>query len=205
MSKDRADPFAPARLLIGTVVDTGDLDQIVEFVAPDAVDEMSRHILGVRSTYPDLQRNTREGFLLRVRQWLASLVNTHSSSPRFGAMEYARGRVTVRRPLRCACRRSSRGRYCIAFQCRIRARGPGRIPKPFARAAVAALGIALVHSRYWGSAARQPLSHSEWTKLLRQDCTRACDPAALTTTEIRRLVEVSVVMTWWACKIARCT
>jgi predicted ester cyclase len=43
------------RRFIETVVNTGNLDQVAAFVAPDTVDEMTQHILAVRSTYPDLQ------------------------------------------------------------------------------------------------------------------------------------------------------
>jgi predicted ester cyclase len=43
-----------ARRLIEIVVNTGDLGQIAEFVAPSIAEEMTRHIEGVRLTYPDL-------------------------------------------------------------------------------------------------------------------------------------------------------
>jgi predicted ester cyclase len=48
------------RRFIDKVVNTGDLDRIAEFVAPEAVDAMRRHISGVRSTYPDLRVTIRE-------------------------------------------------------------------------------------------------------------------------------------------------
>jgi predicted ester cyclase len=43
------------RKFIETVINTGDLEQIGKFVAPETVGEMRRHIVGVRSTYPDLE------------------------------------------------------------------------------------------------------------------------------------------------------
>ena len=49
-----------ARRFIEEAVNTGDLDRVAQFVTPDLVDEMKRHILGVRSTYPDLQVTVRQ-------------------------------------------------------------------------------------------------------------------------------------------------
>ena len=42
------------RRFIETVVNTGDLDRITDFIALAAAEDAKRHILGVRSTWPDL-------------------------------------------------------------------------------------------------------------------------------------------------------
>jgi predicted ester cyclase len=42
------------RRFIETVVNTGDLNRVAEFVGPTIVEETKRHVEAVRSTYPDL-------------------------------------------------------------------------------------------------------------------------------------------------------
>jgi predicted ester cyclase len=42
------------RRFIETVVNTGDLNRVAEFVGPTIVEETKQHVEAVRSTYPDL-------------------------------------------------------------------------------------------------------------------------------------------------------
>ncbi len=81
MANDRAKLVA--RRFIETVVNTGNLDRVAEFIGPAAVEETRRHICGVRSTYPDLQVTVglqiAEGELVVTR---VTATGTHKGSHR---------------------------------------------------------------------------------------------------------------------------
>ena len=76
------------RRYLEEVVNTGDVDRIAEFIAPDYIDcndqgrgieGAKRHVLGVRQTYPDL--HVTVGHQVAEGEWVVSRVTGRGTHP----------------------------------------------------------------------------------------------------------------------------